>query len=575
VVQKRVFTIVCLLLTFVLLVAACAPQVAPTTQPAPQPTQPVAPQPTQAPATKPASASAANVNPAGEFPIVKQQITLKILIRSGSLVKSYSDNEFTRWLQNKTNIKLEFDVAPSDVAQSNQKWNLVLASGDLPDVIDNFNITPDAQQVLADQGTFIPLDDLINTYAFDFKKVMQDMPEVMATIRLANGKAYSMPEINDCYHCSLGQKMWVYKPWLDKLNLKMPETTDEFYQMLKAFKEKDPNGNGKADEIPLSAGIGSQFPLDGFLMNSFVYNSRFNPINLYLDNGTIKASFVEPGWKEGLRYFNKLYTEGLLDPQAFTNDGNKMKALGENPGVAILGASPALWYGNLTQNGGPSGRWKEYVPIAPLKGPTGLRQTPLNTYQAYTFGRWSITKACKNPEAAYRLVDLLYSFDAVNNGYWGREGIEWVRAKPGAVSIDGGQALYTPLKIWGAEEQNVQWAQALPSYRPSSYRLGQEYNPNDPLERLLYDWSRTLYFPYAVKDKIVPPLVYTVAQSKRFGELNTIILSDVDQNIAAFTTGKLNVDKDWDAYLKQLKSDGLDDYIKINQDAYDAKFKKK
>ncbi len=77
-------------------------------------------------------------------------------------------------------------------------------------------------------------------------------PQVKSLITLLDGKIYGLPHINDCYHCSMSQKMWVYKPWLDKLGLKVPETTDEFEAMLKAFKEKDPNGNGKADEIPLS-----------------------------------------------------------------------------------------------------------------------------------------------------------------------------------------------------------------------------------------------------------------------------------------------------------------------------------
>ncbi len=74
-------------------------------------------------------------------------------------------------------------------------------------------------------------------------------------ITAPDGNIYALPQVNECYHCMYQQRMWIYKPWLDKLGLKMPTTTDEFYEVLKAFKTKDPNGNGKADEIPLSGSI--------------------------------------------------------------------------------------------------------------------------------------------------------------------------------------------------------------------------------------------------------------------------------------------------------------------------------
>jgi putative aldouronate transport system substrate-binding protein len=542
-----------------------------------------APQATAPSAAEEAASEAVAVSPAGEFPIVEEQITLSVFLCPTSLVRDFDDNEFTRWVEEKTNINLEFDVPPLNEAQ--QKLNLMLASDDLPEVIIGCNIRLDQLQILADQGIVLPLNEYIDKYAVEYKQVYETFPQVEQLITLADGNVYGLPHINDCYHCSMSQKMWVYKPWLDKLGLEIPTTTEEFHQMLKAFKEQDPNGNGQADEIPLSGTIDSIFgapggwraTIDAFLMNSFVYNDYVTPNgvrSLMLEDGTIKASFNEPGWQEGLKYLAMLYSEGLIDPQAFTNDSTLIRQLGENPDVPILGATGAGWYGVFTQNGGPSGRWQEYVPIAPLEGPSGLRQTPQTPYQPTSGqGNFVITRAAKNPEAAFRLADLFYGFDATTNSVFGKEGEDWVRASEGDVSISGGKALYTALKVWSGEEHNRHWNQAAPTFRTNEYRMAQTFNPDDPLERWLYEWTRDLMEPYGVTDKAVPPMVFTEDQSKIFGEIGPTVYGTANEWFANFVIGNADVEADWDAYIQALNDAGLPQLLEIYQAAYDAKYK--
>jgi putative aldouronate transport system substrate-binding protein len=528
--------------------------------------------------------SAVAVAPAGEFPIVAEPITIRAFLCPTSMVRDYKDNEFTRWVEELTNITLEFDIPP--MAEAQQKLNLMLASGDLPEVIIGCNIRLDQMQILAEQGLVLALDEYIDEYSTEFIKVYSEYPQVKDLITLLDGKVYGLPHVNDCYHCSMSQKMWVYKPWLDALGLEIPTTTDEFYEMLKAFKEQDPNGNGIADEIPLSGtrevNGGWRSPIDSFIMNSFVYNDRVTSNgagtgaggHLMLEDGVVKVSFTEPGWQEGLRYLNKLYSEGLIDPQAFTNDSNQIRQLGENPDVPILGAVGAGWYGVFTQNGGPSGRWQEYVPIAPLTGPSGMRQTPLTPYQP-TGGQaaFVITSSAQNPEAAFRLADLFFGFDATTRSVFGPEGEDWVRAEAGDVSISGGEAQYTVLNVWSGEEHNRHWNQAAPTFRSNAYRLAQTYNPTDPLERWLYEWTRDLMEPYATSDMAVPPLVFTEDQSKIFGELNTLIYTTKDEWFANFVIGNADIDADWDTYIATLNDSGLEQFLEIYQTAYDAKYK--
>ena len=572
--KNFVYAMFSLLIITVFVLTACSP--AATKQPTSQPQQES--EPTSAPTTAPAEPTGIKVNPAGQFPIVDEKITLKVLLVQTTGVSDYADNEFTKWLEEKTNIHLEFDVAPMDQAGNREKLNLVLASGSLPDIIMNFGLPLNEQQTLADQGLIIPVDDLIETYGDEFKKVMEMYP-VRESFSLADGKMYSLPHINDCYHCQHSQKAWIYKPWLDKLGLEVPTTTDELEQVLLAFKTQDPNGNGIADEIPWSgAQVGSwQAQLDSFIMNAFVYNTRVGYVpHMYVENGVIKMAYAQPGWKEGIIYLNKLYKQGLIDPEIFTNDMTKHKGLGEYPGVAIMGFTQAGWPGMFIDwMAGESGRWAEYVPVAPLKGPGGVQQSPNNPFAFGGTGSFIITKDCKYPEAAFRLADLMYSYEATMRSVYGRPGIEWEEAAEGAESITGeGKPRYNVLVAWSEQEQKITWQQAAPTFRSTQFRLEwQQYNPADPLERLLYQWSRDLYAPYSKPELEVPPLVFTSEESKQLGTLSAALETYVDQMFAVFVTGQVDINTGWDQYLADLKTNGLDEYLAIYQAAYDRKTK--
>lgn len=568
--KNRLYYLISILLIAAFVFSACAPAATPAAD------KPAAEAPAAEEPAAGEEAAAAPVTPPGQFPVVTEPTTLKILIRATNGVADFEDNDYTKWLEEQTGIDLVFDVAPNNEDEAKQKLNLVLASGELPDVILNFGVTLDQQQVLADQGLIIPLDDLIEQYGDEYKKVLEALPQIKEVSTLADGKMYSLVDINECYHCSLSQKAWIYKPWLDKLGLEVPTTTDELYTVLKAFKEQDPNGNGIADEIPWSASVIGDWhgELDKFIMNSFVINNNLSSDTyMYVDKGTVKAAFAEEGWKEGIAYLSKLYAEGLIDPEAFTNDSTKLKALAENPDVPILGFVQEGWPGMFLDWGGASGRWQEYVPVPPLKGPSGEVWFPESPYSMIGQGRYLITKSAKNPAAAFRLADLMFSYEGTLRNAIGRKGFEWEDSAPGAESIDGGEAKYKVLITYTEGEQSFCWNQAAPGFRSAEFRLAQEFTPEDPLERYLYNWSHELYAPYGKPEMALPPLVFTSEQSQKLGELDTALITLVEQMFASFVTGAMDVETQWDAYLNELETNGLSEYLAIYQAAYDAKYK--
>lgn len=527
---------------------------------------------------KKSDSAASKVTPAGQFPITNEKTTIKVLVKSPPFVENFSTNELTKYLEQKTNVHIEWEVA--DEKSAPEKLNLVLGSGDYPDVIMNFGVSNTQQLIYGSQGVFIPLNKLIDQYGVETKKMFEAAPYTKDMITAPDGNIYALPQINECFHCTYSQKAWIYKPWLDKLGLKIPTTTDEFYEVLKAFKTRDPNGNGKADEIPLSgAAVGPAVGIDQFLMNAFT----LDPVEgsapaaekrLYLSGGKVTVPFNKPEWKDGLTYLRKLYAEGLISPQSFTQDRNQARQMGENPDTVILGVNVAQHNGVFTEFYGKSGRWLDYVTVPPLKGPKGLQVTP---YRASVGGgQYLITKASKNPEVAFRVADLMYTQEWALRMEIGRPDQEWKWADKTEVGINGKPAIWKKIGAQLPPVQNVTWSQAGPSLRTNDFRLGLVADPSQPQEIILYNETKKNYEPYKQDpNTYLPPLFFTNDQATELADLEKTITDYVKEMIARFVTGDASLDKDWDTYLKNLDGMNLKRYLDIYQSAYDAKNKKK
>lgn len=514
-------------------------------------------------------ATDSNVLAPGSLPIVKERITLQIFCRGN---RDFNVNAVTEWEREQTHIDIQYTMGAG--AEAREKLNLAIAAGDLPDVIRNFGMSLSDQQVLAQQNIIIALDDLIAQHGFWLLQAFKEQTEMRQECSLLDGKLYGIPTYGDVLHAQLSQKMFIYQPWLDKLGLTMPTTTEEYYAVLKAFKTGDPNGNGQADEIPLSGNNGNSGAawnntLDCFLMQPFVFNDRRKSKSLMVEDGAMKASYREPGWREGLKYLNQLFAEGLIDPTVFTNEVEHSQALGENP-EPRLGSIAAATLGSFTQVAGGSNRYQEYQPVPPLIGPTGLQQIPWSRNGRFGPGAYLITSACQHAEAAFGYGDFLLSFDATMNNGFGMKGTDWRPAESGEIGLDGQPALFAMLRPWGSDPNT--YMSTAPMYQTSTIRLGVLDDPTAPMEKWLYEWSDQLYAPYGVVDKVLPLLAFTAEQSKDISQLTPVLESYVDQAFAEFVTGKRNLDSDWDAYLTELDHLELSKFLSIYQDAYNAKY---
>ena len=206
----------------------------------------------------------------------------------------------------------------------------------------------------------------------------------------------------------------------------MPKTTDELYEVLKAFKENDANGNGVQDELGVygftDGGYGQDI-IDS-LMNSFVfYNGGAQNNGLALDESGehVIAPFATEEWREGLWYMNKLYTEGLLASSTFTDNDTAFKATlnSETNVVGLTSAGSTSNWPDADNNA----NFLEMDLIEPLTGPNGVCYTP---YTEYAPGAsFFITSSCENPDLAFKLGDWFMDIDNSRIARWGEEGVDW------------------------------------------------------------------------------------------------------------------------------------------------------
>jgi putative aldouronate transport system substrate-binding protein len=498
------------------------------------------------------------------WPIVDKPVTLKVLtqINTAQYKKQYSELKLVQQWEKDTNVKVEWTTL--DGAAWTEKKNLLLASGDkLPDVI-LWQITDFDILTYAPQGYWQPLQDLIQKYTTNLKNTLAQYPDVYKSLIAPDGNIYSIPRFKGQLDMAYPNRLYLNKKWIDKLGLKVPETLGDFEAMLAAFKNRDPNGNGKPDEIPFA-----------FLYNAAMSNrtstayrhgpygffgtfGRFDtPDHMVLENGKILFTADKPEYKAAVAWYRKAMENGWIDREAFTMDPATYKA--KNTGASYV---YGLWTGwtmeETTKN--TADDVANYVQMGPLTNVNGKKIWPKFTYNQYQRGYFQITKDCKIPEVAIRWIDYFCDpYFSIQND-WGIEGL--------GTQINRQDGTW---KIMGAGHANVRAAEGLPwvapTFVPPSIYAKAVYT--DPAKKAENEGCQA-YEPYAID---VPPAMYVPLQeAAEMNQLGTDISTYVAKMTAKWIT-EGGIDADWDTYIATLKKMNLDRYVSVYSDSYE-RFKK-
>lgn len=263
---------------------------------------------TTAPSAGAASASAqATTGP-------KKEISVSIFDRGTVPAEegTYESNRWTKWVNENAPATVKWVPVPRNEAQT--KLNTLIASGSAPDLIWEYDRNYIAQ--LANQGAIQPIDKYLEKYSTSYKDYLKAHPELNSYLSF-DGKMYAVASVRGTDSIA-NHAMWIRQDWLDKLGLKAPTTVDELIAVAKKFKDSDPDGNGKADTVPIVFnGNGT-----GIMRALFMASEN----QWYVNGDKLEFARVTDRFGDSLAFQKQLFDDGLIDKEYIT-DKNFQKSL--------------------------------------------------------------------------------------------------------------------------------------------------------------------------------------------------------------------------------------------------------
>ena len=501
------------------------------------------------------------LNPLGSDTICKETVELEIMTVSNGNVEDYYTNKYTKEIEKKGNVKINFVLLPA--ADYQQKINLTLSSGqDLPDVLIRSLSDVDAA-TYGDSGIFIPLNKYYaNSSEYlvpQAEKLLEETGfDIFKYITMTDGNIYTVPQYNESLVNEFSTILWIYKPWLDKLGMEVPTNLEELETVLQAFKDNDMNGNGKNDEIPmLDENQNNKALVD--ILQTYIQTGEDDLV--IKKDGTLDYAFVTEEYKEFLKYMRNLTQKGLYDKTSFSQDVSALKTLLNCEEVRV----GLFSYLSLSILSAVQERKLEYVPMKIMNNNVSVlfkKTMPTN--------RFFITRDCEHPEVAFRVADYMCSYEMTRWSKFGEPGVDWVEAADDAESLYdflGYKASMEPVLVWGTR-QNSHWQNNVPGFRTRELDFITTAGSDDSV-RAKAKAVELLYDQYPEEGTIVNKIIYSIDELDERSAILFPIQTYVKQMRYQFIMGEVDIDEAWDDYIKELKSMNIDRLLEISQTAYD------
>ncbi|MGN7383055.1 extracellular solute-binding protein [Paenibacillus sp. SAFN-117] len=488
-----------------------------------------------------------------KLPIADKKLELSLWAPSGGNFRGKDFNEKLSFqkMEENTNIHIQFQHSTEASAEA---FSLLMSSGQLPDMIFNEAWDREAGKY-GQKGALLPLEDLIDKHAPNIKRILDENPEIRGQITSPDGHIFYLPNLVLDSENLTQMFPQVRKDWIDKLGLKMPETIDDWYEMLKAFREQDPNGNGKQDEIPFVT-----VNLNNVMMTfAPAFGVEFG---FFVEDGKVKYGPHDPRFKEVVEFLNKLYNEKLLDPNYLVD--TTFQTLTEKVTTDLAGAWfgwSGSYMGNFTTLMEGKHPTFEIAPALPPKGPRGDQRHVSFRWPAAGVGL-AVSSQTKHPEEVIRWLDYQYSEEGVLLNNFGVEGKSY--------DLVNGEPVYKK-EVTHPEDglTNTQallnhtigggtWATIADPRYAEQIRIANGQTEN-PLE---------LYGKYIDFDAKLPPVQFTPQENDVIVPMMADIDTYVNETINGIIMGRIPVDS-YDNVISQLEKMGITKVLEQYQSAYD------
>lgn len=501
-----------------------------------------------------------------EFPLKEKAILTGTISYPANTESEPNKRTIFKRLQEKTNVEIDWTAIQAD--QWSDKISLEMANTkNMTDFIFSAGFSDNDLLKYAKQGVIIPLEEYIDAYMPNLQAVFEKYPEYRTMCTDTEGHIWALPWIEQLGNektaiQTIGNMSFINKKWLDFLNLKVPTTVDEFEQVLIAFRDH-------ASEIQAEFGIdGSIIPMscivnDGdqdpsLIINGFGegYGDADKTRHIAVTNDKeVICSATQDGYKEGIEWLHKLYEEGLIDTESFTQEWSTYVAKGKSGRYGVCFSWDVANIDNL----------EDWVPLPALTADT-RNITPQNGSFTSGFdrGRCVVTAVAENPALVCAWLDQMYDpFQSPQNN-WGTYGEDddfdiFELSK----NAEGGEMLkHAPLG--DASPVEVREAESVggPLAVLNDYYDVYVTCPDDAQYRL--DWIKEYYTPDMNLDYVYPNVFMNQEDTKKLSDLQTDIEKLINANKSDWIMNGFT-DDDWNQYLSELDGYGLEEYLQIFQ----------
>jgi len=524
-----------------------------------------------------------NVNPgeqSGDNVTPEGKVKLSIGIPTNAMVLDHDNNALTKWVEETCNVELTFIEYAGGTDVATQISTTIAARQELPDILFGISLSDSVITRYGKDGYLVDLSDYYadkegasKNFWDRLNNEMSEYDRDLVLRKITNpetGAIYSVPCVETSLTDKMGWQTWINQTWLDKLGLKAPTNNEELVEVLKAFKTKDPNGNGIADEIPLfgSQNGGNSKPIN-WLINLFCY---YNPNRMHNvgKDGKLYPVYTTDEYREALKFINMLYKEELLTSLAWTASGSEMKTITTpSSGTAICG----IFLGHLTTTVATNSPvLYEYVPFKTW-GNVARQDTSCNQS---TF----ITESCDESkrDKAFEMLMTMWSWDGSMRIRYGEKGVNWDDPDEGAISDMGLECTYKLIRDPLSEQSTSKWAKIASTFNNyAELETAQIDGNTDPWYAKRTQMAAESYKLFVESEEAMdlsvrcPLLTYTDEEKERTSTYTTNVGDRRSKAQTEFCTGVLdpNSDADWNAYIKELEDLGLDIVLDYVQTAYD------
>lgn len=483
------------------------------------------------------------------MPIVKEPITLKMFTGMSNTTKNNWDDILV-WnhYEDMTGIHVDFEQIPGDSLE--EKRNLALAGGTLPDVFFAANIPPLDLFKYGTQGTFIPLNDLIEEHAPNLMALMEQDPGIRKAMTFPDGKIYSLPYLGDPAFTSLRTNPlpFISQKALDHVGMENPETLEEYYDFLVAMKNDGPEGQR-------GLGVPNIDYFVDFLKGSFGVGNNGRPfIDKDPESGDVRFYQISDNYKELLEFTHKLYKEDLIEQNIFTLEWAQFLANGaEGDYGSTIFYAPSDLFGE--EVGG------DFIGGNVLEGPHGDKKYARYANPVFHIGKFAITSENEYPVESIKWADYFYSDEGSKLWYMGVEGETFEVDENGEYKyVD--KIVNSPEGLT-KEQELVKYLGWVGLGAPGIIK--QEY----------FDGSESAPQPMAAAEDIEPFLIeepwpaftYTEDETKDLSSIGADIEKYATEMKDKFISGDVPF-SEWDKYVSTIEGMGLDKYLEIQNNAY-------